>query len=65
MQFLYENGKLLILVLLLIASGAILVYLFGNRARGRRLESYRDIPLRDDDERNVSRVDKHERNEDQ
>ncbi len=64
MQFLYENGKLLILVLLVIASGAILVYLFGDRKRGRRLESYRDIPLQDDDELNVPRVDKHERNED-
>jgi len=61
MEYLYHNGKLLILILLLIASGAILLYLFGNRARSRRLESYRDIPLRDD-EPSAARVDENERN---
>ncbi len=63
MQFLYENGKLLVLILLLIASGALLLYLFGNRMRGRRLESYRDIPLRDD-EPPATRVDNDERSKD-
>ena len=60
MQFLYQNGKLLLLILLVIASGVILIYLYGNRRRGRRLESYRDIPLRDD-ETPAARVDKNER----
>ena len=64
MMFLYQNGKIVILVLLLIASAAVLLYLFGNRKRGRRLESYRDIPLRDDDPPAV-RVNEHERSEDQ
>jgi cbb3-type cytochrome oxidase subunit 3 len=64
MQYLYLNGKILILVLLLIASGALLLYLFGNRKRGRRLESYRDIPLHDD-EPPAARVDKNERSKDQ
>jgi cbb3-type cytochrome oxidase subunit 3 len=64
MQYLYLNGKILMLVLLLIASGALLLYLFGNRKRGRRLESYRDIPL-DDDEPPAARVDKNERSKDQ
>ncbi len=63
MQFIYQNGKLLILILLLIASGALLLYLFGNRMRGRRLESYRDIPLQDD-EPPAARVDKNERSKD-
>ena len=64
MQFLFLNGKLLILILLLIASGALLLYLFGNRKRSRRLESYRDIPLHDD-EPSAARMDKNERSKDQ
>ena len=63
MEFLFQNGKLLILILLLLASGAILFYLFGDRRRGRRLESYRDIPLQDDDVPH-SKVDTNERSED-
>lgn len=43
-----DNSKMLSLVLFLSAFCGILVYVFGNRRRGQRLESYKNIPFLDD-----------------
>ncbi len=42
------HGRTILLVALIAASVAIAVYLFGNRKRGQRIESYRNIPFEDE-----------------
>lgn len=42
------NGRLILLIALIVASVAIVIYLFGNRKRGQRIESYRNIPFEDE-----------------
>ncbi len=44
----FENTKPLALVIFFTVFCGILIYAFGSRKRGKRLESYRDIPFLDD-----------------
>jgi cbb3-type cytochrome oxidase subunit 3 len=46
----FENTKPLAMVLFFLAFVVILYYLYGNRKRGERLESYKHMPLMDDDQ---------------
>ncbi len=45
-----ENTKPFVLVIFFIAFVGILVYVFSSKKRSQRLESYKNIPLDDDDE---------------
>ena len=44
----FENTKPLALVIFFTVFCLILVYVFGSKRRGERLESYKNIPLHDD-----------------
>ena len=44
----FENTKPVALVIFFTVFCGILFYVFGSRARGERLESYKDIPFLDD-----------------
>ena len=44
-----ENTKPFVLVLFSITFVLILLYVFTNRNRGRRLESYKNIPFEEDE----------------
>lgn len=44
----FENTKPLALVIFFVTFCGILFYVFGNKQRSERLESYRDMPLRDE-----------------
>lgn len=44
-----ENTKPLALLIFFITFCLILIYVFGSRKRGERLESHKDIPFRDED----------------
>lgn len=55
MQFLdwfthFENTKPLSLVIFFLLFCGVLIYLFGNRQRGETLETYKHIPLLDEQE---------------
>lgn len=43
-----ENTKPLALVIFFVTFIGILVYVYGSRKRGQKLESYRDIPFLDE-----------------
>ena len=43
-----ENTKPVALIIFFVTFIGIVLYVYGNRKRGRRLESYRDIPFQDD-----------------
>ena len=43
-----ENTKPLALIIFLVTFIGIVVYVYGNKKRGEKLESYRDIPFLDD-----------------
>lgn len=45
-----ENTKPLALIIFFVTFIGILIYVYGSRKRGKRLESYRDIPFLDDQE---------------
>jgi len=45
----FENSKVVALVLFFVTFCGILLYVFTGKARGQRLESYKYIPLLDDD----------------
>lgn len=45
-----ENTKPFVLVLFSITFVLIIVYVFTNRNRSKRLESYKNIPFQDDDD---------------
>ena len=45
-----ENTKPFVLVLFSITFVLILLYVFTNRNRSKRLESYKNIPFQDDDD---------------
>ena len=47
-----ENTKPFVLVLFSITFVLIIVYVFTNRKRSKRLESYKNIPFQDDDDEN-------------
>lgn len=44
-----ENTKPLGLVIFFTVFVGVLVYLYGSKKRGKRLETYKDIPFLDDD----------------
>lgn len=44
-----ENTKPLALLIFFITFCLILIYVFGSKKRGERLESHKDIPFLDDD----------------
>lgn len=44
-----ENTKPLALVIFFIVFCLILIYVFGSKKRGERLESHKDIPFLDED----------------
>lgn len=44
-----ENTKPLALVIFFTVFVGIVLYLYGNKKRGKRLEDYRNIPLQDDE----------------
>jgi cbb3-type cytochrome oxidase subunit 3 len=46
----FENTKPVAMVIFFVCFCLILLYVYGNKKRGERLESYRNIPLLDDDQ---------------
>lgn len=44
-----DNSKIFSLVLFFGTFCGIVIYVFGSRRRGRRLESYKHIPFQDDE----------------
>lgn len=46
----FENTKPLSLVIFFAVFCGVLVYVYGSRKRGKRLEEHKNIPLQDDDE---------------
>lgn len=58
-----ENSKIVALVVLFIAYIAILIYIFTGKKRAERLESYKYIPLMEEDEDNNKQVKEDERSE--
>lgn len=47
----FENTKPLSLVIFFAVFCGILLYLYGSRSRGQRLEEYKNIPLQDEDKK--------------
>lgn len=47
-EFILAHGRTILLLVLIAASIGILVYLYANRKRGQRIESYRNIPFADE-----------------
>jgi len=45
----FENTKPVSLVIFFVLFCGVLVYLFGNRERGKTLETYKNIPLQDEE----------------
>ncbi|HWT28916.1 MAG TPA: cbb3-type cytochrome c oxidase subunit 3 [Methylophilaceae bacterium] len=45
----FENTKPVSLVIFFVVFCGVLVYLYGNKKRGKQLEDYKNIPLRDDE----------------
>ncbi|HEY8353775.1 MAG TPA: cbb3-type cytochrome c oxidase subunit 3 [Methylophilaceae bacterium] len=45
----FENTKPLALLIFFTVFCGILFYVYGSRKRGERLESYKNIPIEDDD----------------
>jgi cbb3-type cytochrome oxidase subunit 3 len=45
-----RNSKILALLIFFIGFVILLVYVFTGKERGKRLESYKDMPFLDDDE---------------
>jgi cbb3-type cytochrome oxidase subunit 3 len=45
----FENTKPLSLVIFFTVFVGVVIYLYGNKKRGEQLESYKNIPLHDDD----------------
>lgn len=43
-----ENTKPLALVIFFVTFAGIVLYVYGNKTRGKRLETYRDIPFLDE-----------------
>lgn len=54
----FENTKPLALLIFFTVFCGILVYLFGSKKRGKRLESYKNMPFLDDDQDNKNRNNK-------
>lgn len=47
----FENTKPVSLVIFFTVFCGILLYLYGSRSRGHRLEEYKNIPLQDEDKK--------------
>ena len=45
----FENTKPVSLVIFFLLFCGVIVYLFGSKQRGAQLESFKNIPLQDDD----------------
>jgi len=45
----FENSKVVALLLFFVTFCGILLYIYTGKKRGQRLESYKYIPLQDDD----------------
>ncbi len=45
-----ENTKPLGLIIFFVTFIGIVIYVYGSKKRGQKLESYRDIPFLDDEE---------------
>ena len=45
----FENTKPLSLVIFFTVFCGVLVYLYGSKKRGKKLEDYKNIPLQDDE----------------
>ncbi len=45
----FENSKIVALVLFFVTFCGILLYVYTGKQRGQRLESYKYMPLQDDD----------------
>ena len=57
-----ENSKPLALVLFFAAFCGVVIYIFTNKKRARRLESYKNIPFQDEtDETDTPKVSEDER----
>jgi cbb3-type cytochrome oxidase subunit 3 len=61
-----ENSKVLALIIFFVTFCLILLYVYTNKKRSKRLESYKNIPFQDDEEEsNVDlKVNEDERRED-
>ena len=46
----FENSKILALLLFFVAFCGILIYVYTGKKRSQRLESYKFIPLQDDEQ---------------
>jgi cbb3-type cytochrome oxidase subunit 3 len=46
----FENSKILALLLFFVAFCGILIYVYAGKRRSQRLESYKFIPLQDDEQ---------------
>lgn len=55
-----ENTKPFVLVLFSITFGLIILYVFSNRNRSKRLESYKNIPFDEEDKNGQSKDIKNE-----
>ncbi len=45
-----SNAKIVSMLILMSTFTAILIYVYGSKKRGKRLEEYRNIPFLDDDQ---------------
>lgn len=52
----FENTKPLSLVIFFVVFCGILVYVYGSRKRGKRLEEHKHIPLQDDESQQARQV---------
>ena len=61
-----ENSKVVALIIFFVTFCLILLYVYTNKKRSKRLESYKNIPFQDDDEENNVdlKVNEDERRED-
>lgn len=59
-----QNSKVLSLLILFVTFTAITIYVYGSKKRSKRLESYRDIPFRDEDPSLIPHAKKEKSNND-
>ncbi len=61
-----ENSKVLALLIFFVTFCLILLYVYANKKRSQRLESYKNIPFQDDDDNSIGdlKVNEDERTED-
>ena len=59
----FENSKIVALLLFFVTFCGILIYVYTGKQRSRRLESYKYIPLQDDDEQELNAGDGEDAND--